>query len=545
MKQDLEEGKTYDLVVIGAGFAGSMAALELLRDGRDVLLIESEEGVCGRKSSSFNECYKLHTGMHYLGDYATAEQCLIDSISFAKEFPDCILGGDDLSLPWRRGRHFLMSNSLFPRRNCEIIAKRLKQKYTELVEADRENKVFGEPENFIKYLDAKEYPHVSKSISQITAEGERIYCHVDVGVETGESQIDVEKLKTTLEDNLSRYKSLTFATMAEVKGISFLPSSFGHSLEVYDKRTSTHKIIHAENIVNCTWQNIEALERGLGYDPCDNRIVRVKVTLLIAYPPHLKNINTCIFSVGPHCSVTNMGNGTAILSYEPATNVGSYLSSYGPQSSETDLTEIIRGDLTPTEGKGKEIANRIVRGASQYIPGLSACKVLEVRVGHVKMLTKEGEVYSIYSKESPIHRRSYHGVEWKSLGYIANASIKMTYAHENANRVKRQVNKDTRITRELYDLIHRAYPSLMPNVSHLKAGKVVLDTLLHHSFRHSLFTASKTASSKPTEESIRGQVAHAIRSKKSECLSLTRFFHRNKERFNFHELRGLRGPLKQ
>ncbi|MBS0359557.1 MAG: hypothetical protein JSS53_09825, partial [Proteobacteria bacterium] len=84
----------YRVIFIGAGFSGTLAALEYAKykDAGNVLIVDENEEPVGKLSSSYNQCYKLHIGHHYIGDLATAEQCLLDSIYFARNYPAAING---------------------------------------------------------------------------------------------------------------------------------------------------------------------------------------------------------------------------------------------------------------------------------------------------------------------------------------------------------------------------------------------------------------------------------------------------------------------
>ncbi|AAO91256.1 FAD-binding oxidoreductase [Coxiella burnetii] len=443
---------TYDIVVIGAGFAGFYTAQELSRARYKVALLEIGDGLLGKTSSSYNECYKLHTGVHYAGHPQTAIQCLKDSVKFAREFPEYILGYEDDTLPWRHGRHYLMSNSLFDEETIKKTCSLLQKTYAELVQQDPANKVFGEPAHFIRYLKASEYPYVAKTIAQPDMPNENADAHVILGIETPESQINIVKLRRYAEREISHFDQLTFATQHEVKNIQFAPDSLDYQVEAYDWLEGKTNIIRTKGVVNCAWQNIETLDRGLGYYVPDGRLVRLKVSLLVCLPEILRLINTCIFFAGPHCSVTNLGDGTAVITYEPATNVGHYMAGEIPSQADARLADIIGQELRPHEGKGKALADAIMEGAARYIPALKGATVKEVRLGYVKIFTSSKETYTIFDKASPIHRRPEDGVEQKGLCYISHSGMKMTYTRNNAIKVREIMDRHFILRRSLEHL---------------------------------------------------------------------------------------------
>ena len=101
------------VIVIGGGISGCLTALRLAETFK-VTIIESGEEIIPLHSSSYNQCYKLHTGMHYLHSIETAKRCLESSVEFAKRYRDCLASPNSLQKPWRRGRHFVMQRSDVP-----------------------------------------------------------------------------------------------------------------------------------------------------------------------------------------------------------------------------------------------------------------------------------------------------------------------------------------------------------------------------------------------------------------------------------------------
>src|SRR5205085_10240349 len=83
-----------------------------------------------------------------------------------------------------------------------------------------------------------------------------------------------------------------------------------------DAKSSDITVIPAENIINCTWENIEKLNQSLGFVMKPNsRTNRTKVMIEIALPPDFETkehpLPSMFFCFGAHASFTNRGNGTA------------------------------------------------------------------------------------------------------------------------------------------------------------------------------------------------------------------------------------------
>lgn len=221
----------YDVIVIGAGLAGTLSALELSKKYK-ILLIEADTEIIPKTSSSYNECYKLHTGMHYIGDKKTAQQCLIKSIDFARKFRNFIAGGENLSSPYRRGRHYIMENSMISVDEAKSIALHLKKIYTKLIQKNSDNMVFGEPNNFIKFLEKKDYHYIADSIPYYNKNGKRSETSVVFGIETAESQIDIDALKTYLQQEINKNTNITFMPSTSVTDLAHNTNEFGYLVSV-------------------------------------------------------------------------------------------------------------------------------------------------------------------------------------------------------------------------------------------------------------------------------------------------------------------------
>ncbi len=214
--------------------------------------------------------------------------------------------------------------------------------------------------------------------------------------------------------------------------------------------TGEKVVIETEAVINCTWRNIERLNKQLGLYIPENRINRVKVSLLVKLPEHLEKIPTFIASLGPFISVTNQGDGTAILTYERVTNIGQYKA--GSDILPDGLNAIDNNNLNPREGIGKDLANNIVAGCARFVPDLANVEVLQVRVGHVKMMLSENEEFSLDASDSPIHRRQEDGIEALDLLYFSLSGMKATRTMSNAATLTDMIEHNFMIKKRLLKL---------------------------------------------------------------------------------------------
>ncbi len=516
------EASENTVLVMGAGLSGVFTALEAAKKNYRVVLIEQGNQIIPYESSSYNECYKLHTGLHYAGNPKTALKCLEDSVAFARLIPvDCLAGSIQLDAPWRRGRHFIMSNSLFPAENIEKVALLLKKRYTELVLEDPKNKVFGAPEEFIKFLSRRDYPYIAENILFTESNRKKRNIQVVLGIETGESQINILKLRAYLNEEIKKNKNIIFIPNTKVINLSHLPDQLGYSVTVIRQKES--ETWHVPAIINCTWQNIEYFSKQLGfYTPDENRVIRVKVCIKVRLPESLKNVNTCIFSIGPFSSLTNLGNGEAVLASESTTNIGYYKA--GTREFSPALMKIYGAKLTPEEGVGGFLAEKILRECALYLPDLIQSKVLEIMLGHVKMIhisTPYKGLPSLYDANSAIHQRLERGVEVESggLGYIANSGNKMTYTVHNAKEACKRLDHHLRLSREFYVFLNNIKPKIVAVLKKLGKDheKYLTDPLLFSVCKKSFLSVSARFST----EFVLSNILETIK-RKEEVLALIR-----------------------
>ena len=429
------------VIVIGAGLSGTLTALKLVEDpATTVTLLEIGSEILPETSSSINECYRLHMGLHYAKDLYTATNCLHRSIEFARAFPAFVAGHDTPNAPWRRGRHYVMSNSLVSVQHVRKIAIELSTLYRKLVAEDEANKVFGDPDSFIRYLTPDEYSHLATSIPFHHQDARVESISVACAIETGESQVDMPGLKADLKLKIAQHDRIDFCPFNEVLAIEQDKDTLEYMVRA---RGPGAALINYAGItvVNCAWQNIEKLNQTLGIETEDqHRVNRLKASILVDLPVELRTMNSSIFSLGPYACITVMPNGTAVLTSERTTNIASFPAGPGADSS-ADIHKHV-SELTLDTASGQAVARQILEDcASYFTPELAEklryANILELRLGFVKLMENDSAytVSSIYQADSVIHARPKEGIESHRLGYISNAGMKMIYTVGNAERV--------------------------------------------------------------------------------------------------------------
>ncbi len=474
----------FDLLIIGAGFSGAFTAEETckkLSTGSKVAIVDPH-GLLSTGSSSMNECFKMHTGVHYIGDRQTAEKCLTSSVQMASRFYEYILDEKNSSAPTRRGRHYLMSGSHdvnYVKRECE----HLRACYAKLLnEYPQARNVFGDPSNFIRYLEPEEYTHVAPEIPVLNEKNKVEMGRVVLGIETAESQIDIslfqDYFKHTfkfLEERLSQFYGYT------VVRISYSEDLFHYVVEAeyfdpYENRKSSRQFL-AKSIVNCAWQNIDVIDKHLNFDQVEKvpASIRTKILVNTSVPESLKDMNTCIFFSGPHVSCTQMINKNSekslLITYEPETNAGHFVSGTTlDKILDENLKLICSTHLEPSQKQKKEerlnnIGHKIITGASSYIPDISNAKINSIHMGYVKMFSspEPGNAY-LYDPSGDIHKRREDGIQKRALCYYAFSGMKMSYVYVMAKHLAETIDRELLLSRALESFITDFSKKLTKNI---------------------------------------------------------------------------------
>ena len=421
-----------EVVVIGAGVAGSFAALRLADEGHRVTIVEAH--TVGSGSSSANPGRMGH-GFHY-ADINTAVMYLRASIEVQRKYPRYLIGEDlPFDHPIRHGRYYITRDSDFPPSQILATYQQLQEEYQRLVAEDPKNQVFGPPDQFFRILDPSEYKD--------DVNGDKVV----IGVETREHLFDITRFLVDRREELLQHPNITLCEHTTVTGLSFhLNADASEESEetfyLYDVTMSNGVVISTNCIVNSAWYQIDAINATLSTPSelpfsAEKRTNRLKALAVINLPPSFHPKNSMFFCMGQHCMFSNMGNGTGMLTYAEKTNIEV---SSGLHMSER-ATRLLRGEGSIAEVA--EIGQMIIEGASQYMPGLRLATLREVKFGIVQTAGRL-TLAELKDPLSSFHKRDYDGVEMVRPGLINNPAIKLFYFIRNGNVVVKLVDEHYR-----------------------------------------------------------------------------------------------------
>jgi hypothetical protein len=433
--------KEYDVIIIGAGLAGASLAPEIAATGYNVLLIDEGKELIGTQSSSYCQSYRIHNGSHYIKDLPTAKKCLEESIKFVKKYPHFTIGykTNEKILQTYPGRSVIMSNSEFPPNDAINAFQELKKHYDTLVSESKENKIYGDPNNFIKYLITNECPEIAKDIPFFSKDDKVISISPAMIVEIPEFLIDIQKCRSNLESSFLKFHGQLMLNQKVIE-ITFLPDDLKYLVTTIDVYNGEKNIYKTKAIVNCSWQEIELLGKKLESYTTFEKLVRIKASLLIELPLQLRNISNYIFGIGNYATLTNLSNGYAVVTFEEATQIGEYIITAEYQKASLTLESGARkitynkNGCIQLEFKEKEIVDKIWKGIIRYFPALAAASPKELRIGYVKTINGMCN----HKRISP--DGTVHGIQQQGLCYIDLHGMKATFAVNAAEQCLKKLN---------------------------------------------------------------------------------------------------------
>lgn len=329
-------------------------------------------------------------------------------------------GGNCSCKNLRESHPYQSNNSMMP---FIQLYESLKQAYSDMVDEDPSNMVFGLPKDFYRILDKEEYVD-DVDVSKVV-----------VGIETSEHLLDCKKFQTSLESRLRNHNNITIHEFTKLVDIERLTDDkkYRWSL-IFDKSDGKRCVsFSCDYVVNSTWCQIEKFNRIAGFTeqsfPITNRL---KAIVGVKLPVSMHDSHSMFFCIGPFCMFSNLGDGTALMTYAPVTNI-----------TTSDGTTVNKKMARLTEhgatvNEFRNITSNVVNGVSTFIPALKNAEVISLAFGIVKT---QGSV-DIYDLSSPFHRRSYFAVRSEGDGWISNPCMKLVYLLENADIVVDLLEKE-------------------------------------------------------------------------------------------------------
>lgn len=408
------------IAILGGGIGGCMAALILSKKFPDVSIFIFEKNKNLLLGTSNCTPGRMGLGFHYIHS-ESALTYLHQTLDFVKYFnkscPDLMVGQQfPLSHPLRNGRYFIVKNSLFSSEEILKTYDKLAAEYSQLVEEDSQNEIFGKPNDFYKILKKEEYEN-DVNLEQ-----------VEIGIETREHLLNWPRFREFLLNEITNHEKIKIL-YEEVEDIRYLYTQSAYVIDTKQGAGATFSSEKVDFVINATWEWVDYFNSKIGYyrSPEQQRTNRAKALVKVELPYELNQINSMFFCMGPFCMFSNEGDGYGFITYAPETNQKNSTNLIP----EKDYLELISGNILPDIKE--RIAEDIIKGVSNYIPNMIKAKAIEVRFGTVQVM---GEA-DIFDPSSRMHERDYMGLEYLEEGFVSLPCMKLLYGYGNAEKVAR------------------------------------------------------------------------------------------------------------
>lgn len=409
---DISKHGSHDVVVIGAGLAGSCTALELARQGLRVVLLDRDRMPMNRASRR-NEG-KIHLGLIYAADptFATAELQLRGGLSFYPLLSRWI--GDrvdslETSTPFV---YLVAGDSVLTPEQLQSHYAKVEQSYRQQIADDPSLSYLGTLPTYL----TRRLP-LEKIDKRLNSSG------LSAAFETSELAVDTDQLSEHIARAITADDNIEFFPHHCVHEIESRENGFVLSGE----STGSSWSHQCEQVVNATWESRLMLDASLGLEPPPGWLYRLKYRVLARCPDRLHNAPSTTMVLGRYGDVVIRPNGTAFLSWYPAGMQG-WSDQLAPPSQWTNACQ---GDRLSQE---PSLADQIIDGIADWYPDIAGCTPYQLDAGAIVAYGNT----DVDDPESGLHDRTQVGV-FSVDGYHSVDPGKLTtapyFAMQAAERV--------------------------------------------------------------------------------------------------------------
>lgn len=401
-----------EVVVIGAGLAGSCTALELARRGFRVALLDRDPRPMNRASRR-NEG-KIHLGLIYAADpsFATAELQLRGALAFSLLLSRWI-GQRSSQLEKATPFVYLCArDSVLSPDELQSHYERVEESYRDQTSADGSLSYLGSRPTWLARRIG-----LDKLDKRLDSSG------LAAAFETNELAIDTDQLSDFIAHAVDANENIRFYPDHSVREIEQRSGGFVISGDSSGSIWS-HR---CDQVVNATWESRLMLDATVGLKPPPGWLYRLKYRVLAHLPNSLRDAPSATMVLGRYGDVVVRANGTAFLSWYPSGMQG-WTDKLEPPS---HWDPACRGDR---QAHDPSLVNQIIGGIQPWYPEIARCTPYQLDAGAIVAYGST----DVDDPDSGLHDRTQVGV-FSEGGYHSLDPGKLTtapyFAMQAAERV--------------------------------------------------------------------------------------------------------------
>ncbi|HEX9660533.1 MAG TPA: FAD-dependent oxidoreductase [Rhodothermales bacterium] len=414
MTHHSREGK---VAVVGAGLAGSCAALSLAREGVDVILLEQDQLPMNR--ASLRNEGKIHLGFVYGNDHtlSTSRLMLAGALSFARILRDLTGSGFDavgISTPFN---YLIARDSIADAVQINEHFEGLQTTYSELIRDAGADYLGRRPTRLFSDIPGRVWTTVFSESK------------VQAVFHTEELAVDSDDLAALVRRALTAAPRVQIRTSHTVESIE--RGYLGYTLRGHSSRGDFR--LDVEQVVNATWERRAAFDRQMGIEPEGDLLHRLKYRVIGELPAALKGGPSATMVLGRYGDVVVRPNGSVYLSWYPAAVQGWTNDVEPPRSWDPPCRGEVESSLS------QRLTRDTISGIDAWYPGIAGVNPTIVDAGVIVALG----VTDVDDPASGLHERIRVGVTSRD-GYHSVDSGKLTtapmFAMDAARRVLSNVH---------------------------------------------------------------------------------------------------------
>ncbi|TCL08020.1 FAD dependent oxidoreductase [Shimia isoporae] len=292
-----------DVLVLGAGIQGSLAALMMAQRGRRVTLVDRAEAMLSKASLNYEG--RIHSGMLYAMDasFRTAERMVQDALAFAPTV-ERLLGQtpDWAGLRAKASTYLVHRDSHLSPEDLARFWARLEGAFLEGLRDQRVTYVGTRPDRLFR---PTELPRTVNSDAIVSA------------FESAEVCLDQQRLNALIEAAVRAHPRIELALGRDVLAIEPKGAeAMSVSLRATDGMMTT---CTAGLVVNCLWEARGLFDAAMGLEVAAEESLRLKYSVVVESNDVLRDIGSIVVTHGAFGSMVVPPVGPhAFLSWYPS-----------------------------------------------------------------------------------------------------------------------------------------------------------------------------------------------------------------------------------